>query len=519
MSTVLRALHLRPGEGVRVAWVGAIAVMFAAATAMGEDIAQTVFITRVGAGSMTVVFLVKAMLDIVAAGLYLPLTRGRDTGRVWRVALAIYAVTMVAGRVFVVDGSNLSAYALYVGHETAGTILTIHWAVFLLDAFDASQARRLFPLLFAASRVGGIVAGLLLTALAGVAGTTNLLFGAAAFAVLAGLVSYGRRKSTHAPYRPTITDAPDLAEPGDEVDLPEDATTETGTGMLGSWRRAASSPLVRIIAISTAAMVFVRYGLQIVALDEVDRAFGSDKVEVARFLGLFGACANAVGILLGVFIVPKVLSRLGVGIANLTYAAATVASWTVLLVVPSLGAAAGARFVRVQFKDSLKTPLSTLFYGAELPHRRAGARAFIFGAAIPLGTVITVAVLELAKRSNDYLTIAGVTGVAMAIAFFIACAIQNRRWRRKLVELLEWKLSRTPAPTTARLDLVTDQLARFGGDPAIEVRLEIIARGLASTEPRVCAVAEEVLAETISRSRAHDIAHELRETLAQDESA
>ncbi len=511
MNALFRLLHLRPGEIRRATWVGLIGICYAAATSLGDDIAQSIFVTRVGAQSMPVVFLFKGLLDVAAAALYLPLTRRRGPARVWQVAVLIYIATVISARLLVTDGSALSAYALFVGHECAWTILTIHWGVFILDAFDASQARRLFPLLFTAARVGGILAGVVLRQLAEPVGAANLLFAAAGAAALAGGLSLWSRGAPRGRTDPTRSarfsvQSPEQAETDDEVDPSPPAAPARGT--LSSWAAATRSPLVRIIAWSTAAMVLVRYALNMVAIDQISTSFGDDGEMVAEFLGMFGAIANAVGIVLGVLVVPRLLSRLGVGFANLAYGVATVLSFAGLLVYPALGAAAFARFTRIQLKDSLKTPLSTLFYGAEPPPLRAPSRAFVFGLAIPVATVVTAGILELCRQVGHHLTLVVAIGLAAAAIFTLLCAVQNRRWRRRLAELLDWKLARAhPAPPD-RLAEVAALLAdsRAAADGPTTERIDAIARGLASDDPRLRAVGEELLSETISRHRAHQIA-------------
>ena len=517
-SSLLGLLHVRPGEWRRVVWLSTISVAYAAATSLGDDIAQSVFVTRAGADALPRMFLFKGALDVAAAALYLPLTRKRSPGAVWRIALCIYMATLLAARVIAAGEGIVSAYALYVAHECVWTILTIHWGVFILDAFNASQARRLFPLLFTAARLGDIASGMTLHFLAVRVGAIDLLLVSVVFAGLAaGISLFGRKRLDEASdsMPAMMAESPDESAADEEltvVSLPE-VQSEVAPTLLAGWRRAASSPLVRIIAVSTAAMVLVRYGLRMVSIDEISQAFYEDEDMVAGFLGWFGAWANLLGAILGVLVVPKLLARFGVGVANVAYAVATVMAYGLLLLAPSLGSATAARFCNVQLKNSLKTPLSTLFYGAEPPANRVQARAFIFGAVIPLATLFTAATFELASHRD--LVLVAVIGMAVAVIFTVACAVQNRRWRVRLGELLAWKLSRAPAPDSERLEAAREALAPFrdsaragGAAPVVDLsaRLDQIARALASSDDRLRAVGEELLAETIPRARAHAIA-------------
>ena len=501
---MLRLLQLRRGEARHVVHIALIGIAYAAAVGIGDDIAQSVFVARVGADQLPTLFLFKGLLDVAAAALYLPLTRNRSPGRVWRVSIAIYILTIIGGRALVAGGDDMSAYALYVLHECAWTILTIHWGVFILDAFDASQARRLFPLLFTSARLGGILAGATLRWLVEPFGAVNMLFVAAGFAVVAAALSFGAgiNAARSPPSRP---------DPGDRAPVDDDDLTAGDepepTGLWDGWRRAASSPLVRAIAWSTAAMVLVRYGMRMVSIDEISGSFRNDEDSIAEFLGWFGAWANLAGAVLGVFVIPRILKWFGVGVANLMYAAATALSFGLLIGVGSLWAAASARFVDVQLKDALKSPLSTLFYGAEPPRRRTLARAFIFGAIIPVATLATAGILELGKRSAHGLVYISYIGLAAAFVFVIVSAIQNARWRAGMVGLLRYKLERDPHSDPEVLARVRSALAAHLDGPRGEI-VVLAARGLASGQPRLRAVAEEVLAETLPRRQAHVIARD-----------
>lgn len=490
---------MRPGESKRVLWVAAIGLCYAAATSLGENISESVLFSRIGWHSMPLVILLKAGMDILAAALYLPLTKKRNSGRVWRIALLIYIVTVAIGGTMARGESDYAAYILYVGHECTWTILTIHWGVFILEAFDASQARRLFPLLFTTARVGSIIAGLLLTALAQPVGALNLIIVVVGLAGLAAALSYGMNTDSAAnpgdSLRLTVSGHDQTAADDDDVDSADG-------GLWQRWRAATRSPLVRAIAISTAAMVIVRWGLYITSFAEIRDAFNADTDDMATFLGVYRALANTAGVVLGLLVVPWLFSRLGVAFANLAYAASTALAFGVMLLFPSLGAAVCARFTHSEFKTALKTPLSTLFYGAEVPAQRAPARAFIFGTVIPLASVMSAALIWFSGRDSQALVVTAQIGLGVAVLFVLASALQNQRWRERMLHLLGWKLKRTPLPASQR---ASELLAQYRTDANAE-RLAAIAQGLSSDDPRLRAVAEEVLVETIPRAEAHAIA-------------
>ncbi|HUS67392.1 MAG TPA: hypothetical protein VMZ28_22800, partial [Kofleriaceae bacterium] len=332
----MRALiPLRAGEGRPVAVVGAVAMLYAAAVAVGDVVAQSIFIERAGADSLPRIFLLKAGIDALAAALYLPATRGRSPASVLRFALLVYAVVVVGARALVAhDTGGAAAYALYIAHECAWTVLTIHWGVYLLDVFDAGQARRLFPVLFGATRLGGALAGGIVAGAALAIGADHLLHAAALLAVLAAAVSL-----LAAPSAEPAPGASLLGVAATEAAVDEEAARAAPRGLRG-WRAALDSPLVRAIALSTAAMVLVRYALRLVAAGEMEEAFAGDQDLIATFLGRFDLVANIVSAVLGVLVLPRLLARVGAGAINVAYAVATIIAQGLTLVAPSLAAAA-----------------------------------------------------------------------------------------------------------------------------------------------------------------------------------
>ena len=77
-------------------------------------------------------------------------------------------------------------------------------------------------------------------------------------------------------------------------DVPEaDVQDAAPLGRLfASWRLSWSSPLVRAIAASTAAMVFLRYGLKLLAFDALGKGFAGD---LARLKDAFSDAFRDVG--------------------------------------------------------------------------------------------------------------------------------------------------------------------------------------------------------------------------------
>lgn len=462
--------------------VGAQGAVIAAATQIGDDIAQAVLMTRVGAVGWPVTLVAKAALDVVAAAAYLPLTRRRDPASVLRVLLAVYAAAVAAAWLFGRSGRP-GAYLIYVVHECAWTPLTIHWGVYLLATLDAREARRRLPVMFTAARVGAMIGGFVLARAVALTGAVDLLWASVGLALVAAGLPIGA-----APHAPAVVVAITDERTGPAVRDPDT-----------SWRAVWASPLVRAIAISTALMVVTRYGLRVVSLAAISDAKGGSEDQVAGFLGDLGQISNLIGVVIGLVLVPLLVDRVGVTVLNLGYAAATLIAQLGLAAWPGLALASIARFVDGPLKDAVKTPLSALFYGAEAPALRAPARTLVFGAVIPIATVCTAAGFAI-LGAGGMTTLAAVVAVA-AGGFVIASAVQNRRWRARLRELLGATVAAAAPAEPAQIAALAPVLAPLTRALPAPLAADLAA-GLAAADARLRALAGEVLVEHAPRAAA-----------------
>ncbi len=447
-------------------WLCVASLCLYAAVNIGDTVAQSIFVSRLGVGALPNIFLLKAAIDVLSGLLYLPLTRERSPRSVWQILLAGYALMVVGGWAASAYGGDSGAYVLYAGHEVAWTLVVIHWGIFLLDSLPPKESRNAFPVLFGVGRLGALIGGLAVSSLAVPLGAEKLLPLAALLAVATALASSR------------------LAPTGESQEKPKPET--------GARRQALASPLVRLIAASTATMVILRYGLKMVSLDEIRAAFAHDKDQVAAYLGLFSLVGNALAFFLGLFVVPRLLARMGVGVANVAYASFTLVAFVGSALVPGLASATFARFVDMPLKNALKTPLSVLFYGAERPPIRLAARSLIFGVAIPAATVLAgLAFREL----RDHVATIGLLGIGVAAFYIALCAAQNRAYRHRLVVLLEGRVAEVTARTSQTRAWDT-RLLEIAPKLPEHIRTAA-AKAFASGDPELRSLAQIVLSEQL----------------------
>lgn len=388
--------------------LGLVHAALGAAIAAGDTTVQATFVARAGSERLFLVLACNALLSpLVALGFARVV--GRRTSRATMAAACAFAVATSVGALgmLLVPGERPAwAVAAYVAHELASTIVTVHWGVFLLSHLGGGAAMRGVAVVYAASRAGAVVAGLAIGPLVVSTGSVGGLGLAAACFVGAALLALSARRGERA----SLDSVPPAAG--------ERRATASALQLM------TRSPLLRAIAIATAAMiltrVLLRFQQQSVLESHGERA-------LAGMLGLYTAGANVVGVVLQLGLVGRLLARVGLTRANLLYASATVLAQVALLGAAALPAALGARFVDGELKDAIKTPLSSLFYEAFPRAERAQARAVILSAVSPAANLAGAGALAaLAATHSPWGSAAA--GAAACALFVAATVVQNRRY-------------------------------------------------------------------------------------------
>jgi len=406
-----RLLNLEAAELGKLAFLWLLYLLFTAAYQLGDGINQTLFLKRVGVQFLPYMFALKAVLDVAVAVAYVPLAARLGNSRTLKLILLLAGVGALALWFPTRQGYGFSYPLLYGFVEAVGTLIKIHWGVLLLDCYSQQAARRAFPLVYTGARVGAMAGGMILGPLARPLGLPNLL------TICGGL------------YLATAALAlrvDGYLQPRREDEHQRSLARESAAGRVIHLRQGLSVglrlPLLRAIALSTAAMVLCRYGLRYIYSATFASAFG--EAELAAFYGLYMAVANGASILVQGLVTSRLLIHAGVTVTNLIYALCVLGVYLTLGAWQGLAVAVVARLMENELKAAIKTPLSNLFYGALPPQQRAAGRAFNLGLVVPLFTVVASLILSSA---------AGVRaipwwGSALAVLFVAGSLVQNRAY-------------------------------------------------------------------------------------------
>lgn len=376
--------------------------LFSAATQLTDGVAQALLLSRSGLELLPPVFASKAVLALVLGAAYLPLAAWLGMKRTQTAILAFVTLGTAVCYALVLQRWALAYPLLYLYSDAVQTIFKIHWGVVLLASLPAPLEQ--LPRVYSGARAGGLVGGLLLL-LSGPLGITPLLL--LATGLYAATLVYWLTGS-----------APDAAPSPSRSDVAAPSSHDAPL-----WR----SSLLAAIAVATLALVATRYALRYLYSATLAATF--DEKRLAAAFGIFVAVASVVTGLLQAFVTPRLLAGAGLTTANLAFAVVVPLAFVAYRFGPALAAAAIARLVESELKAAIKTPISNLLYGGLVPAQRPAARAFVFGAVVPVGTAIAAVLLGvLPEQTLSW-------GSAAALLLFAATLLQNRSYRRAFAAL------------------------------------------------------------------------------------
>jgi hypothetical protein len=156
MSALIRAIAVRPGEGRSVLLVAGAFAAVEAGRGLGEVGVDTLVLSRSGADILPTLYIGLGLVGLVATlGYGIALSRS-SSERFFPGLLAVLALILAAEWLIALTGFEAIFPLVWISVYAAGLLLlTAIWTVGGF-AFDARQAKRLFPLLTSAAIVGSL---------------------------------------------------------------------------------------------------------------------------------------------------------------------------------------------------------------------------------------------------------------------------------------------------------------------------------------------------------------------------
>lgn len=245
-------------------------------------------------------------------------------------------------------------------------ICTNHFWTFTGDFFDTISSKRLFPLFAVGSSCGGLFGGLVASVLTQLpAGPLALIFAW----VFCGLAAALWLRTHRAQLRRW---GPLEIEEADETSI---------DGLKSSLRYLRFSRLGRLLVLASLFMVSALFISQYLYSAIFVAAYPNPH-DLAVFLGVFLALANAIELAIELKITPWLLRRTGVANSNLVHPLLTLLAFLFLGLAPTLASGILARLNRETIDNAIGAPVRNLIFNALPARLRGRIRAFLEGIVI-----------------------------------------------------------------------------------------------------------------------------------------
>ncbi len=463
VSRLGRVLSIRPGEARVVVPVAVLFALVEAGRGLGEVGADTLLLTRIGAGALPYLYVGLGFTSLVVA-----LGFGAAVGRLrmgpfFIVLLGAFAALLGIVTAIAVVGTGGAIATLWLTVYVIGAIeATLLWAL-AGAVFDARQAKRLFPLCTSAAILGGFVGTLVSGPLAGLIGAERLFMVdgllVAAAAATAALLT--RRVGT------TLLERP--------------KPLGLGAQLRSGFEYVRASTLLRLVAIAYVAFSILFFAVSYPFLKAMATAF-PDETALATALGILSAAVTATSFVISIALANRLYARLGIATAALVLPLVYLVGFATWLVSFGVATAVAFRFAQQVTQRGLSNAAWTAFYNVVPRERRAQVLVFMDGVPGQLGISLSGILLIVAGALLAPSQVAWI-GLAAAVVLVGLVVQVRRRYAEAIVSTLR-------AGLAEQMLEGGPGLVALGRDPALVGQLR---RGLGDADPRVRGLSAEIL--------------------------
>jgi AAA family ATP:ADP antiporter len=472
--------EIRKDEALRAAVMTLYGFLILTSYLILKPVRDSLFLTRVGANQLPVIYILIAVIIGLIARLYSRYAARVKLNRMILWTYVIIVVNLVIFRWLLVATSHASVfYAFYIWVSIYGVITTSQFWLLANHVFNPREAKRTFSYLSSGAIMGGIFGGFLTRFTVDlVGGTENLLFSVMVLlAACLGLmnVSWGRRPGTAA------------------ASGRKRKSKATGDGrMLPTILKSRHLLyLTGILSFMVMVSTFVDFQFKKIATDAIP-----DKDRLTAFLGTLFSSLSLVSLAFQLVLGPQVLRRLGLAASLLFLPLGLLLGSTAMFLFPVLASAVALKIADGSFRYSInKVGLELLYLPIPLEIKDR-VKTFIdmfadrfargVGGAILL---LLVSVLDLPTR---WLSLATGAVIALWVFAILRVKVEYLNSFRSTLEQreLELDLKTTAMHDPAVLALLEEKL-RTGDERrtlyALETLREVPQANIETIAPEVFA--------------------------------
>lgn len=419
-------LNIREGEWREVGffWVFCFLVWFS--LSIGDAIADTLFIKRVGFEKLPLMFITCAFLAIPVS-LVLTLLQGKIEKRKLTMYWGILSALLILLAVNLVSGPDMVAfdgfkyYFLYIVTNSMQFVMPVVLSVLIGTQFNSLKGKRLIPVIFTGAIGGRIAAGLSLSWLAVYYSVPNLLWfwliiHGSAF-LLFGLIGHLFVKT--------------------QIQRFIETRNEKRNGSLFEKLRRfvitlTNSRLVLFLVLSSIFSTVAFYFCEFQTAEIFNNTFPSEN-ELARFYGLFAIFASLIAFLFQGGVTGNLIQRFGISNTNVLYPTLIMSGFLGTFFSYAFLPGVWLKFLNGGLSNALFQPVNNLFYNALPVKEKARIITINEGVLLPLGTVLTGIFLYNFGTSQELImTIPIIVGAG----WVILAVMMKKPYRDGLLQLL-----------------------------------------------------------------------------------
>ncbi len=397
--------------------------IFYAGMTWGETISEASFLRQVGVKYLSLVFLAHALVSIISTSIYSAFVDRIHNDRLL-IAVSAASVIAIGFGVSLLEMEKFGAayLTLYVLARVIRTIFILHWWTYVNGFYDTQSSKRIVPVLSSSSRLAIITAGLTVPLLTSLMDTDRImLIWISSLVIVSGLV-WLMPRLIHQQYG---------AEHGGS--LKHASHLEN---IREGFRYVSRSVYLRWMAVSTFILVLIFALLNYQAGKTMLGELHSVR-QLSIFIGQINALAGLIMLPVQMFLFSRIVSRIGVGTANLIYPAGTLVISGLVVAFPvDLTVAALAYFDRTTFRFDVRETSNNLLYNAVPQQIKGRARAFIEGGITPLGLIVSSLLLIVLQQMTSNWALLSLLGL-LAVAYMATSIILRRQYSRALITMLE----------------------------------------------------------------------------------
>ncbi len=409
---------VRRRERGRFAFLFALGGALALAQTLGQTIAESVFLARLGASALPAAFVAAAVVTALGSLLYALRVGRANNGRVLIELLGVAALLVGLAGAAVKVGLAWAPFALLCAWFLTQAVVQNHYFALAGDFFDTLAEKRVGPAFTAAVSLGSAAGATLALTLVRRGFGPDLLVLVWVALLLAVAVVVGLARPLLLRWRPI-----------DEAEA--DPLSAAGIRTSAHYLRRAQ--LGRWLVIATLAIVCAGFFARFLYSDVFARVY-PDEAKLAAFLATYLGVTNVLELALPLWVSPWLIRRWGVTGANLVHPALTMASFLGLVGSDRLPAAIGARATSELLEGSFAAPIRSLLCNAMPERLRERASAFLEGVVAHVGLSLAGGALLLVGHvRSDVLALAGASLAGLAL---LAQLRVRREYTRALAEEL-----------------------------------------------------------------------------------